>query len=240
MSKTTNRINLLQELIKNLNIKINNLNIIDKALTHSSYVNENKDLKLESNEKLEFLGDAVLGLVITEYLYNLYPDYSEGKLSKMKSRLVSAEVLSKLSNELSLGEYMLLGKGEEKSGGRKRQSNIENAFESVVGAIYLDSGFKESANFIINRFNEQFLEHFQSKEIGKDYKGELQEFSQKKFNTSPVYSVVSEVGPEHKKIFEVRVLIKGKEYGRGVGKSKKEAEQKASSNAINFLKKEGG
>lgn len=233
MIKIENRINLLQELVEKLNIKINNIEILNKALTHSSYVNENKELKLESNEKLEFLGDAVLGLVITEHLYNLYPDYGEGQLSKIKSRLVSSAVLAKISDELSLGEYILLGKGEEKSGGRERQSTLANVFESIIGAVYLDSGLKYIAHFIIDKFDRQFL----SKEIGKDYKSELQEFSQKKFKLSPVYHIISEIGPEHKKIFEVRVLIKGKEYGRGIGKNKKEAEQIASANAIAFLKK---
>lgn len=230
---TEGRINQLNELIEKLNIKINNMDIIDRAFTHSSYVNENKHLRIESNEKLEFLGDAVIGLVITEHIYRLYPDYTEGELSKMKSRLVSATVLAKLSDELLLGDYILLGKGEEKSGGKKRSSTLANAFESIIGAIYLDSGFKEASHFIINKFDEQFL----SKEIGRDYKSELQEFSQKKFRVSPVYSVISEVGPEHKKLFEVRILIKGREYGRGIGKSKKEAEQKASANTINFIRK---
>lgn len=233
MIKLEHRVNELQTLVKKLNIKINNLNILDKALTHSSYINEHKELNLESNEKLEFLGDAVIGLVITEHLCNLYPDFSEGQLSKMKSRLVSATVLTRLGDELSLGDYLLLGKGEEKSGGKKRESSLANVFESVIGAIYLDSGFKEVSSFILEIFKDKFL----SKDIGKDYKSELQEFSQDKFKISPVYNLISERGPEHKKTFEIRVLIKDKEYGRGMGKNKKEAEQKAAENTIKFLKK---
>lgn len=233
MIKLEHRVNELQTLVEKLNIKINNLKILDKALTHSSYINEHKELNLESNEKLEFLGDAVIGLVITEHLCNLYPDFSEGQLSKMKSRLVSATVLTRLGDELSLGDYLLLGKGEEKSGGKKRESSLANVFESVIGAIYLDSGFKEVSSFILEIFKDKFL----SKDIGKDYKSELQEFSQDKFKISPVYNLISERGPEHKKTFEIRVLIKDKEYGRGIGKNKKEAEQKAAENTIKFLKK---
>lgn len=220
------RIKELEDLAKELRIKVNDLNIFNQALTHSSYANERKDGS-ECNEKLEFLGDAVLGLVTSEYLYQKFPDADEGSLSKIRARIVSEPVLSKSAGRLDIGRYLLLGRGEESTGGRNRDSILANTFEAVIGAVYLDSGLGEASKFIIECMKDEISACDVS-----DYKSQVQEWTQVNLKKIPVYRVVNEAGPEHEKIFDVELLIDNVVYGRGQGRSKKQAEQLAAQEAL--------
>ncbi|OGS20131.1 MAG: ribonuclease III, partial [Elusimicrobia bacterium RIFOXYA2_FULL_40_6] len=203
--------------------------LLDEAITHKSYAIEtNRDYW---NERLEFLGDSVLSCVIADYLFSMYPDSAEGHLSRIKSQFVSRQMLTKWAQELNLGEFILLSKGEEATGGRERESILSNALESLLGAIYLEKGFKTAKKFII--------EYFSEKKITSDFdlKSKLQEIIQAKYKILPVYAVVNESGPEHEKCFEIEVSVKKKVLGKGTGKSKKEAEQQAAKQALSFLSK---
>lgn len=224
----------LNEFISSLDIEIKDISLLNLALTHSSYVNEHKEKKLKSNEKLEFLGDAVLGLIISDYLYKLYPDFTEGDLSKVKGRIVSAASLYKKGKEVKIGEYLLLGKGEAISGGRYRSSSVADAFESLIGAIYLDNGIKKTTDFILKYFAEE-IDKIRIEKEDKDYKSKLQELTQSKYKCAPVYRVVTEKGPEHKKIFEIEVLMNNGVIGKGSGRSKKEAQQSAAKSALDKM-----
>jgi ribonuclease-3 len=213
-----------------LGIKFTNKKLLEEAITHKSYAIEKN--KPYWNERLEFLGDSVLSCVVADYLYSKFPDSPEGYLSRIKSQLVSKQTLVKLARELNLGNFILLSRGEESTGGRTRESNLANAIEAIIGAIYLDKGFETAKNFI--------LKHIANKKISLevDYKSKLQEISQAKYKVLPVYKVISETGPEHNKNFEVEVKVKNRILGIGRGKSKKEAEQLAAKEAIKILKKE--
>ncbi|MFN3966231.1 MAG: ribonuclease III [Endomicrobiia bacterium] len=218
----------MTELESILGIKFTNKHLLEEAITHKSYAIEKN--KPYWNERLEFLGDSVLSCVVADYLYSKFPDSPEGHLSRIKSQLVSRQMLVKLAKELNLGKFILLSKGEESTGGRTRESNLANAVEAIIGAIYLDKGFEMAKKFI--------LKHIPSKQFSleTDYKSKLQEISQAKYKILPVYRVVSENGPEHDKNFIVEVKIKNKILGIGKGKSKKEAEQQAAKEAIQKLK----
>lgn len=224
------RIKELESLAKKLKIKINNLHIFNQALIHSSYAHEQKD-SIGYNEKLEFLGDAVLTLVTSEYLYQKFPQANEGSLSKLRARIVSEPVLSKSASELAIGQYLLLGRGEESTGGRDRDSILANTFEAIIGAIYLDSGLDEAYKFII-----EHMENEMNACNISDYKSQLQEYTQVKIKKTPIYRVVDEIGPEHEKIFDVELLIDNVICGRGKGKSKKQAEQLAAQMALAKIK----
>lgn len=233
-SITTSRRNELTEFQKNANIYFKDISLLNHAFIHTSYVNENKLLKLESNERLEFLGDAILGLITSEYLYRRYLNYSEGSLTKLKSVLVSQPVLTNGALKLNIGKYILLGKGEDLSGGRERSSTLSNVFEAIIGAYFLDSGLEKVKEFVI----KDFLLRMNVKEKGiEDYKSRLQEVIQAKYRRRPVYFVSNHFGPEHKKIFFIKVCFKGKILGKGEGKSKKEAEQQAAKEALKRMEK---
>lgn len=204
---------------------------LQKSMTHKSYANENRNDHIKDNERLEFLGDAVLDLVISEYIFRQHPEYPEGELAKMRAVVVSAPTLAKVSKNLNLGQYLRLGKGEELTGGRERDSILADTFEALVGAIYLDGGLNAARNFILdNLISEVALvergEHLQ------DYKTLLQEEIQKRSNTRPLYRVIDEVGPDHNKQFTVQVEYKNRVIGVGTGQSKKEAQQRAAKDAI--------
>ncbi|MEW6086903.1 MAG: ribonuclease III [bacterium] len=224
------RVKDLQGLAKKLKIKINNLHIFNQALIHSSYAHEQKD-NTGYNEKLEFLGDAVLNLVTSEYLYQKFPQANEGNLSKLRARIVSEPVLSKNARQLNIGRYLLLGRGEESTGGRDRDSILANTFEAIIGAVYLDSGLEEAYKFIIAHMEAEMF----SSNIA-DYKSQLQEYTQVKLKKIPIYRIVDEIGPEHEKIFDVELLIDNIVCGRGRGKSKKQAEQLAAQMALEKFK----
>jgi len=213
-----------------LGIKFTDKKLLEEAITHKSYAIENN--KSYWNERLEFLGDSVLSCVVADYLYSKFPDSPEGHLSRIKSQLVSKQTLVKLAKEINIGKFIFLSKGEELTGGRTRESNLANAIEAIIGAIYLDKGFETAKKFILKYIANKKI----SLEI--DYKSKLQEISQAKYKVLPVYRVISETGPEHNKNFEVEVKVKNRILGIGKGKSKKEAEQLAAKEAIKILKKE--
>lgn len=230
MKSEKERIKKLESLARKLSIKINNLQIFNQALIHSSYAHEQKE-SIGYNEKLEFLGDAVLNLVTSEYLYQKFPEANEGILSKLRARIVSEPVLSMNARQMDIGQYLLLGRGEDSTGGRDRDSILANTFEAIIGAIYLDSGLDEAYKFII--------EHMESEMNAcniSDYKSQLQEYTQVKIKKIPVYRVVDEIGPEHEKIFDVELLIDNVVCGRGKGRSKKQAEQLAAQMALEKIK----
>lgn len=198
-----------------------------QALIHESYAHEAQGER--SNERLEFLGDAILGLVVSEVLYRGYPDREEGELTRMKALLVSRVALADLGRELGLGDALLLGRGGEVSGGRQRASLLANAFEAIVGALYLDGGFEVARSFI-ERCIGQRLERLPERTC--DFKSTLQQETQRHFKALPTYRVVSEAGPPHARLFEVEVLFGSQVLGRGRGPSKKEAQQQAASQAL--------
>ena len=223
----------LDEVQRIIGIKFNDIDLLNQAFVHSSYVNEQKLSKLESNERLEYLGDAVLGLITSEYIFKKYPESDEGGLTKIKSVLVSKPILAKESLKLNLGKFILLGRGEEGGGGRERASILSNVFESTIGAIFLDKGIIEAKEFL----NSKFLSDSESEEKkAEDYKSNLQEIFQAKYKKRPVYEVENHSGPEHRKTFSVSVSFKGKVIGKGNGRSKKEAEQEAAKDALLNLK----
>jgi ribonuclease-3 len=230
-----NRCKALQDLEKSINYHFADLKHLDQALTHSSYRHEAKTTEVNDNERLEFLGDSVLNFIISTHLYQNFPDVPEGKLAKLKSVLVSEPVLSSHARELKLGTFLLLGKGEYKSGGTLRVSNLENAFEALIGAIYLDGGIEPAIAFVM-RYLQADLQALSQDNLVLDYKSILQEYVQARFNGIPNYYLVNESGPDHDKRFIVRVQINQEDYGTGEGKSKKEAEQKSARQACQKLK----
>jgi len=225
----------LYKLQKNIGVQFNNPDILLAALTHPTYVFENKTNR-PHNQRLEFLGDAVLGMIVAEYLYKNFPDKPEGDLTKMRAGLVCESALAENARRLNLGEYLLLGRGEEISGGRKRQSILADSYEAVVGAIYLDCGLEAARNFVIRDLKIQLSE--ESMRAYKDYKTLLQELIQKYHTENVSYSILEETGPDHDKRFLAGVYFKGKLLAKGSGKSKKEAEQEAAKFAYNEIKDE--
>lgn len=213
------------DLEKVLEYTFSNKDILREALTHKSYAAEFRHKK--DNERLEFLGDSVLGMVVASYLYKLLDTKEEGVLSKIKANLVSRRNLYFWGSQLQLGQYMFLGQGEIASGGRQRQSIISNAMEAVIGAVYLDSGFEAAKILILKWLETQKIEI-----DGGDYKSILQEYLQKRGKSVPEYEVVSTVGPEHDKTFTVVVRCAGKELGKGKGHNKKAAQQSAAKEAL--------
>ncbi len=223
----------MEELEKELNYNFKNKEILRTALIHKSY-NEGLQKNLPDNEKLEFLGDSVINLVITEYLYKTFKNWSEGELSKLKSHLVSSNYLCGLTLELGLNEYILLGKGEEKNKGRNNKKINASLFEAVIGAIYLDSNYKVTSSVVIPFFKtalDKFTEKDKDIRIN-DFKSELQEVIQEKNNYLPVYKIIDESGKPPDEIFTAAVYLDNIEIGRGKGKNKRHAEQSAAANAL--------
>ncbi len=220
----------MKDLEKIINYKFKNKDLLKLAFMHSSYTEEASETLEVNNERLEFLGDSVLGCAITYLLYIQYPYKSEGELSKVKSYLVGEASLSLVAQELKLGEYLLLGAGEEKHGGRSNKRLLSSTFEAVVGAIFLDSEYSKAEGFIELAFKEH-LKNISLIDIS-DHKTELQEQVQKNQKVTPTYRVTAEEGPSHLKEFFVEVLIGDKVAGSGQGKSKKEAEQNAAQKAL--------
>lgn len=214
------------ELEKAIGYTFKNKDLLKNALIHRSFGNEHTKYKKVNNERLELLGDAVLDLIVTEYLYKTYPSALEGELAKLKAMVVSEPVLAKISKKLKYGEYLMLSKGEELTGGRERNSILGDVFEAILGAIYLDSDFI-TAKEIAMKHLKYHIEHINENEDILDFKTILQEYSQKEFKIIPVYKVVNEDGPDHLKTFEVVVTITEDLKGFGKGKNKKSAEQSA-------------
>jgi ribonuclease-3 len=210
--------------------KFRNPLLLAEALTHPSLGHETQ-LRHFDNQRLEFLGDAILQLVITEHLFHHFGDEPEGKLTKLRSRLVSRDTLQTHGAALELGRHLLMGRGEEASGGRERGSTLADAFEALIGAIYLDSDFEEARKFVLTHSRAE-LESVAQQPVDINPKGDLQELLQAMSPTSPVYETISESGPEHDKTFVVRAIWEGCELGQGSGRSKKQAETAAAEEAL--------
>ena len=222
------------ELEEKLGYVFRDKSLLASALSHSSYANERKAIGYNSNERLEFLGDAVLGFVTADVLYRVDPALPEGRMTKLRAELVCETALHKTALELELGRYLRLGKGEEHTGGRERPSILADAVEAVIAALYLDGGFDVSRRFIMAHV---LAGADIACEPTGDWKTELQEFIQQKPWRTLAYELLSESGPDHDKLFQFRVLLDGTEIGRGQGRTKKEAEQSAASAALEALKK---
>lgn len=223
---TEDRVKELEVLQNKFKFKFHDINLLNQSLTHKSYVNENINENLQDNERLEFLGDSVLSLIVSDYSIKRFINYSEGELTKIRAAVVSEANLSLIARELEIGRFLLLGKGEEMTGGRDKTSLLANAFEAVIAAIYLDSGYKEAFDVLINILNDK-IDKVAGYGLHKDYKSELQELIQNRQSSIPQYKVSAEYGPSHEKIFEVEVIINNEVCGVGIGKTKKEAEQSA-------------
>jgi len=200
--------------------------LLKQALIHSSYANENPGLAPASNERLEFLGDAVLSMVVAAKLYHDFPNLNEGEMTKLRAVLVSRDTLAELARAISLGDHLYLGRGEQASGGRDKPANLAGALEAAIGAIFLDRGSTIARDFIL-RLIESELEKVVSHRTGADYKSELQELTQGREQQTPTYHVIESSGPDHDKRFTVEVRVGGSVLGRGSGKSKKAAETEA-------------
>ena len=209
-----------------LGVRFNDELMLEQAFVHSSFLNENPDFALPSNERLEFLGDAVLGFTVAEQLYIEFPDLPEGELTRIRAYLVCRQTLAKAASSLKLGDCLILGQGEEASGGRRKQSNLADAIEALIGAIYLDQGLPEVREYILRQLRP-FLEKVKRGEISSNYKALLQELVQGEKHSAPVYLLVESAGPDHDKQFTVEVLVQGEVAGRGIGKNKKAAEMEA-------------
>ncbi len=221
----------LHTLEKKLGYQFRDISLLEGALYHSSYANEHRKQGIRSNERLEFLGDAVLGFVSAEHLYAVHPDSPEGDLTRIRAALVREESLYEVASYLGLGEYLLLGKGEELGGGRKRPSILADATESVFAAVYLDGGIEAARELIhrvlLDKEREKLVE-----ERRRDYKTELQELVQRKPEQVLLYELAGESGPDHNKVFTVQVKLNGEIIGEGSGRTKKEAEQMSAKAAL--------
>ena len=227
---------MIKELENAIGYRFRNITLLQNALAHSSYANERWHNSLMSNERLEFLGDSVLGMLVAEYLYRTFPDRPEGELTRMRADMVCEKTLASVANGIGLGDHLLLGKGEEQGGGRNRDSILADAVESVIAACYLDGGMEAALAFV-----ERFIlvNVPVTKFHNTDYKTALQELVQQKKNQTLAYALVGETGPDHDKQFLVELTLNGKPVGKGTGSSKKRAEQDAARNAMEQLFPEG-
>ncbi len=223
----------LSNLESKLLLKFNNQDLLLQALTHRSYLNENPSFRVGQNERLEFLGDAVLELVVTEVLFQQFPEKPEGELTSFRAALVNSKMLSDVSTDIGMNDFLLLSRGEAKDIGRARQYILANAFEALIGAIYLDQGYAEAKNFI-DRIIMPRLEEVLSKKLYKDPKSLFQEEAQERVGTTPGYEVVNEWGPDHDKHFIVGVFLGKEKIAEGEGPSKQIAQEEAARNALHF------
>ncbi len=223
--------NALQEFQEIIGYRFTDETYLKHALTHSSYANENRGKHVQYNERLEFLGDSVLGVIVSRYIFDNFPDLPEGKLTKMRAAVVCERSLWECAVNIDLGKYLILGHGEEHMGGRTRMSILADAFEALIAAIYLDSGMDTVREWVMGQLYETIMDASRGK-MFKDYKTEFQEVVQKHGDVSIKYEVVSESGPDHDKVFVVNVYLNGEMMGSGEGSSKKKAEQQAAQNAL--------
>ncbi len=225
----------MEKLESKLGYSFRDRTLLLTALSHSSYANENRSSGMSSNERLEFLGDSVLGQVVASHLYSSFPDMPEGQMTRLRAELVCEQSLFTVARAIDLGDFILLGKGEENSGGRQRHSILADAVEALIAAMYLDGGLDVAKKFIHKIIlSEINMQHVQ---VGSDYKTMLQELIQRKPNQTLIYDLVSESGPDHNKSFTVQVLLNGKAIGSGEGRAKKEAEQLAAKSGLEELSK---
>jgi len=221
-----------EEIEAKLGYKFKDRELLSLAFTHRSYLNESRDVR-GHNERLEFLGDSILGLMVADYLYQHLPTTPEGELSYLRSRLVEASSCVQFVQKLDVEKYILLGKGERMNDGRGRESILADLFEAIIGAIFLDGGLEASKNFLFNKFADEIDTTL--KTPLRNWKAMLQDYSQKKYHMPPVYEVVDQSGPDHSKIFKICVIVNGKQAGIGEGSSKKEAQQAAAESALETL-----
>ena len=224
----------LMDLQQALSVFFNNPSLLKQALVHSSFINENPDLALTSNERLEFLGDSVLGLVVAEKLYQGFPDFTEGKMTKLRAALVRRDTLARIARTIRLGDYFYLGKGEEASGGRDKPVNLAGTLEALIAAVYLDRGLDTARDFVLGLLGEE-MQNVISQHEGTDYKSRLQEIIQAREQRAPEYYVIEASGPEHERRFTVEVRAGETLLGRGSGGSKKMAETEAARAALSQL-----
>ena len=216
---------------KLIGIEFKDKDLLKQAFTHRSFINEHKTLKIKHNERLEFLGDAVLELVITDYLYNEYPDKDEGNMTSIRSALVNAQTCAEVAKKINVNDYMLLSRGETKDVGRARQYILANALEAIIGAIYIDLGYQKAKDFII-KYITPMTEQIVKEQLWVDAKSKFQEKAQDIEGVTPSYKTTKEVGPDHDKKFTVAVFIGNKMVAEGDGESKQDAEQSAARRAL--------
>ena len=220
---------------KNLGISFRHQHLLEQALTHLSYLNENPSFDRPSNERLEFLGDSILNFIVTRKVYKEFPKLTEGDLTEIRASLVCRDTLAGLASSLKLGNWLLLGRGEEANGGRAKASNLANAMEALIAALYLDHGLIETRKFILNRLNPE-LEKIKAGKTSLNYKALVQELIQGQKRPTPIYRLVQASGPDHSKQFTAEILVEGEALGRGTGKTKKTAESQAAKAAWEKLR----
>ena len=216
---------------KKIKVTFKDKKILQQAFTHRSYINENPAASLSHNERLEFLGDAVLELIVTDFLYKKYPGYTEGELTALRSALVNAIIISEIAGEIGMNDYLLLSKGESKDSGKARVYILANTYEALVGAMYLDAGYEVTDKFITKTLLPK-TEEIVNKKLWRDAKSLVQEKAQEFASVTPVYKVLHQSGPDHDKHFTVGIYFGGELAGEGKGKSKQEAEQNAALSAL--------
>jgi ribonuclease-3 len=221
-----------------LDYRFRDQTLCQRALTHKSWINETHDASRGDNERLEFLGDAVLALVVSDLLMKQFPAHPEGELSKTRAAMVNEAGLARVAEVLALGQWIFLGRGEEQAGGRQKKSILSDALEAMIGAVYLDGGFESAYQVAEHLFRPQLADAEVA--AGRDFKSRLQEISQARLQLAPTYTVISQQGPDHDKTFEVAIYLGPTEYGRAQGKSKKEAQQAAAAQALAILERDVG
>lgn len=224
----------IAELQQIMGVSLSHPSLLEQALRHGSYINELGNTPVPSNETMEFLGDAVLGLIIAEKLYHDYPSFNEGEMTRVRAAIVRRDTLARLAQDLKLGDFLYLGKGEEASGGRSKPSNLASTLEAVIGAIFLDKGLEVARDFVLKLFATE-LEKTVTRGDAVDYKSRLQELVQARHQVAPTYHVVDTVGPPHDRTFTIEVRVDNKVLGSGAGPSKKLAEMEAARHALEQL-----
>ncbi len=227
----------LSRLEEKIQIDFKNKELLRNVFVHRSYLNENREFELPSNEKLEFLGDSVLSLATSIYLYQKYAHLQEGDYTDIKASIVRTESLAEVARELKLGDYLYLSHGEEKGKGRTKTNILADVFEALIAAIFIDQGFDRAYQFITEHLFAERLDYIVNNKLYLSPKSRLQEMTQALYKELPVYELIEATGPEHKKTFSVHVLVNGEIKGKGVGKSKKQAEENAAQNALELLTK---
>jgi ribonuclease III len=227
------RLEKLHELECKIDYTFADIHLLDLSLTHKSFLGGNSE-QTECNERMEFLGDAVLEVVISSFLYGNFPQYTEGQLSKLKAVAVSRSTLALCASEMGLGDFIRFGTGEMATGGSKKPSNLANALEALIASVYLDANLEKAGKFILSILEDKVYE-LDRDELKRDYKTALQEYWQAGSRKPPKYIVVDETGPDHDKRFEIEVTLAGEPYGRGTGRNKKEAEQRAAEKALETI-----
>ncbi len=226
---------MIKDLEKTLGIQFKDNSLLKRALTHRSYLNENRDVE-KNNERLEFLGDAVLELIVSDHLYSNYPNRPEGELTSFRSAIVRTESLADASRELEYGKYLRMSKGEEETGGRDKDYILANTFEAVLGAIYLDQGY-EQCKKLVDKILISKIKNIVERRLDIDSKTKIQEIAQAKYKETPTYEVLKEYGPDHNKKFVVGVKLGNKIIGKGKGESKQKAEEAAAQKGLKYIEK---